>query len=201
METQMASQEGTPTSTSKQRELALFGPAPLIDGEDQVAYDELLAQVTSAVNPTDIIEKILVRDFVDLDWEVSRLRRLKASLMSATAYTGVEAVLQPLGAEAGLADEWAAGKRGAIKRVDRMLASAGLTMNSVMAQTLCNNIEVIKCIEDMIAAAEARRNDALCAIERHRVMLAHALRRAVRQVEDTEYQVIDAGADEPKSPA
>ena len=74
-------------------------------------------------------------------------------------------------------------------------------MNSVMAQTLCNRLEAIKCIEDMTAAAEARRNNALCEIERHRVMLAYALRRAVRQVEDTEYQVIDAGAIEPKSAA
>jgi hypothetical protein len=201
LETQMAAEEGNLTSTPKRRELALFGPPPLIEGEDPVAYDELLARVASAVSPSDIIEEILVRDFVDLDWEVSRLRRLKASLMSATAYTGVQAVLRPLGAGEALAEEWAAREPRAIKRVDRMLSSAGLTMNSVMAQTLCNHLEAIKCIEDMTAAAEARRNDALCEIERHRAMLAHALRRAVRQVEDTEYQVIDAGADEPKSAA
>ena len=52
---------------------SIFGPAPLLDGEDASAYDELLASVSSAVKPTDIIEKILVRDGVDLTWEKSPL--------------------------------------------------------------------------------------------------------------------------------
>jgi hypothetical protein len=33
----------------------LFGPPPLLEGEDPAAYDELAARVFSAVQPTDFI--------------------------------------------------------------------------------------------------------------------------------------------------
>jgi len=66
------------TTESRPAELAPFGPAPLIEGEDGAAYDELLARVSTAINPADILEDIWVRDLVDLLWEILRLRRLKA---------------------------------------------------------------------------------------------------------------------------
>jgi hypothetical protein len=62
-----------------------FGPPPLIEGDDRAAYDELLAQISAAVKPADILEDIWVRDIVDLVWEIFRLRRLKVNLMAATA--------------------------------------------------------------------------------------------------------------------
>ena len=57
--------------------LALFGPPPLLEGEDTVAYDELLVRISGAVKPTDIFEKIWIRDIVDLVWEAFRLCRLR----------------------------------------------------------------------------------------------------------------------------
>ena len=76
--------------------LAWLGPPPLFEGEDTAAYDELLARISGAVKPTDIIEEIWVGDIVDLVWEAVRLRRLKASLMTATAHKGLEEILKPL---------------------------------------------------------------------------------------------------------
>ena len=70
--------EITTTESRPAAELAPFGPAPLIEGEDGAAYDELLARVSTAINPADILEDIWVRDLVDLLWEILRLRRLKA---------------------------------------------------------------------------------------------------------------------------
>jgi hypothetical protein len=61
------------------RQLALFGPPPLIEGEDTRAYDELLTQISTAVKPANIPEDIWVQDIVDLVWEALRLRRLKAN--------------------------------------------------------------------------------------------------------------------------
>jgi hypothetical protein len=46
--------------------LALFGPAPLFEGEDTAAYDELLVRISETVKPADIVEEIWVRDIVDL---------------------------------------------------------------------------------------------------------------------------------------
>ena len=45
----------------------LFGPPPILEGEDPKAYDEILDRVFGAVGPTDFIEEIWVRDLVDVD--------------------------------------------------------------------------------------------------------------------------------------
>src|ERR1700682_5951683 len=73
-----------------------FGPAPLIEGEDAGAYDELLLRISAAVRPHDIFEVIWVRDIVDLVWEAFRLRRLKACLMTAGARKALARNLSPL---------------------------------------------------------------------------------------------------------
>jgi hypothetical protein len=59
----------------------LFGPPPVLAGEDGDAYDELLRRVCEAVQPVDVIDEILVVDVVALEWEVLRWRRLKAGLL------------------------------------------------------------------------------------------------------------------------
>jgi hypothetical protein len=184
--------------------LALFGPPPLLEGEDTAAYDELLVRISGAVNPADIFEEIWVRDLVDLVWEALRLRRLKASLMTATAYRGLEQILKPLVGfleEAGLAKAWAARDQSAIKRVDKLLASAGLTMDAVKAQTLSIGLDDIERIDRMIATAEVRRNAILREVDRHRTTWGQELRRAAQQAEDAEFKLIEAQSDKTKTAA
>ena len=60
----------------------IFGPPPVLPGEDASAYEALLACVSADVKPADIIEKIWVRDIVDHTWDIFRLRRIKVSLVS-----------------------------------------------------------------------------------------------------------------------
>jgi len=59
----------------------LFGSPVLLAGEDDAAYHELLSRVRTAINPAHIIDEIFIHDFVCLEWEVLRWRRLKSSLM------------------------------------------------------------------------------------------------------------------------
>jgi hypothetical protein len=61
--------------------LALFGPPPLLEGEDPATYDQLLARICAAVQPVDIIYEMLIANVVSLEWEVLRYRRLKWSLI------------------------------------------------------------------------------------------------------------------------
>jgi hypothetical protein len=105
-----------------------FGPPPLIEGDDRAAYDALLAQISGAVKPSDILEDIWVRDIVDLVWEIFRLRRLKVDLMAATAAKGLQKMMEPFSFEAwrDLMAAWTARKPEAIEQVERLLASAGL---------------------------------------------------------------------------
>jgi hypothetical protein len=170
----------------------LFCPPHLIAGEDPLAYDEFFAKVCATVKPADIIEEIWVRDFVDCDWNVRRYG-------AATAYEGLRKVLEPISFEGwhDLVEDWAARKPEAIEEVNRRLAAAGLTIDAVMAQTLCEHLDKFKGIEAMIAMAEARRDGALCEIERHRATLAHRLRQTVQQ-SDAEYQALEVKSAEPK---
>ena len=184
--------------------LALFGPPPLLEGEDTAAYDELLVRISGAVNPADIFEEIWVRDIVDLVWEALRLRRLKANLMTATAYRGLEQILKPLVGfleEEHLAKAWAARDQSAIKRVDKLLASAGLTMDAVMAQTLSISLDDIERIDRMIATAEVRRNAILREVDRHRTTWGQELRRAAQQAEEAGFKLIEAQSDKTKTAA
>ena len=139
----------------------LLGPPPVITGEDPDAFLELLDRVRADAKPKGIIEDILVRDFVDLLWDIRRLRRLKASLLQAAAHKGAgKAVLGPLVASwevDNLADNWALRRPRAIAKVDKVLAAAGLTSDAVMAETLALRLDPIERIERMIASQEGRQ--------------------------------------------
>jgi hypothetical protein len=174
-----------------------FGPAPLIEGEDAGAYDELLLRISAAVRPHDIFEEIWVRDIVDLVWEAFRLRRLKACLMTAGARTALAQRLSPLvGREQayGLARSWAARNPGASAEVEEHLATAGIGLDGIAAQGLCLELDFIERIERMIMAAEARRNAALREIDRHRATLGRQLRQAVLEAEAREIAIAEEGA-------
>ena len=173
----------------------LFGPPPLFDGEDPKIYDHLLAQVSTTVMPEDIFEDIWVRDIVDLTIEVLRLRRLKASLITANAYKGLSETLSPLvgrmQAET-LAEGWAARKSDVVEEVNKTLTSAGLSStDSILAETFCLKVNDIERIEHMMALAEMRRNSTLREIDRHRQTLGQKLRRAAQQLEDGQFRVIE----------
>ncbi len=168
----------------------LLGPPPVITGEDPDAFLELLDRVREDVNPNGIIEEIWVRDIVDLMWEIRRLRRLKASLLQAAAHHGLEKVLEPLfdGIGAELAENWARRNTRAIAKVDKVLAAAGLTFDAVMAATLALKFDDVERIERMIASQQGRMEAALREIDRHRAVLAEALRGAAKDIEEAEYE-------------
>jgi len=159
-----------------------FGPAPLAEGEDAEAYDELLLRVSSGVRPADILEEIWVRDVVDLTWEALRLRRLKAAILTMSARKALTDNLSKFigyaKAEA-LAGAWAAREAEAVATVAERLAAQGLALEALTAQGLTRALEPVERIARMIAQAEARRGAALREIERHRASFGPRLRAAV----------------------
>ena len=172
-----------PSHGPYQQTAAFAGPPPLIAGERPAGYDELLARVCETLQPSDVLEHIWVRDIVDLVWEVYRLRRLKADLMSAAAHEGMAQLLKPLLRSVepvGLARAWAARRENRVSMVEATLAAAGLTMDHVAAATLAIRISDFERIERMTASAEGRRNSALHELDLHRASFALRLRRAAR---------------------
>jgi hypothetical protein len=197
-----ASNNNTPTR------VVFFGPPPLLEGEDAAAYDALLAEVSGAVNPSDIIEEIWARDVVDITWEILRWRRLKANVLTTAMIVGLEqSLVRPLKLELhleqtirfkpnpakDLAHAWAANDPSAIKRVDELLTSVGATMETVQARALVWTLNNVERIDRLTKDAEMRRNAVLREIDRRRdhKTFAQALRAKVRDVEGAEFKRLE----------
>ena len=165
--------------------LEIFGPPPLLEGEDSKAYDTLLARVSGAVKPKDIIEEIWVRDIVNLTWDTLRLRRLTASCMKATARLGMRSLFDKLDLydKKPLIEGWSQGKPGAVEKIEKLLSDRGVTMDAVMAETLSISLEKIERFDNAIAKAEFRRNAAQREIERRRSAFAQSLIRTMEHIE------------------
>ena len=88
-----------------------------------------------------------------------------------------------------LADNWARRSSRAIAKVDKVLAAAGLNLDAVMAEALALRLYDIERIERMIASQEARFEAALREIDRHRAVLADALRGAA-EIEEAEFEEV-----------
>jgi hypothetical protein len=167
-----------------------IAPAPLLMGEDEADYAEIAGRIVGATAPRDALEELLLRDVIDLTWEILRLRRVKTGMLRAAMGAGVGAVLSaisyPYPHREELSKDWAAGDAGARQEVDAILGKAGLTIEEAAAKTLEIKINVFERFDRMLASAEARRNNALREIDRHRQAAGAAARKAIDEVEDVE---------------
>lgn len=185
-------------SESKPDLQVLLGPPPLLEGEDPTAYDALRRWILAEAAPTDVIEEILVREFADLQWEINRLRRLKAKLMKCVAHEGLDKLLEMLVNEKticgsvrrGLVVRWTRRDPEAINQVNDLLKGADLDQESIAAQTLAVKLDVFAQMDRMIMQSEARRNATLREVDRHREALARRLREASVAIEDAEFTEI-----------
>ncbi len=177
-------------------------PAPLLPGEADADYIGVAKRIVDAAPPTDAIEEFLTRDVIDLTWEILRLRRMKAGLLRVSNSSGVKRFLDTVGyderegfgSQKILVENWAAGDKGAQDEVAATLRKAQLTFEDVMAQTLAIKIDAFERIDRMLSSSEARRNNALREIERHREALGAATRRATDEIQDSEFRDVETGA-------
>ncbi len=141
------------------------------------------------------MERVLAYDFVLYQWELSRERILLANVMRTNQYKGLCEVLTPLmslSQAKTLSEGWFARKPDATEEVNKVLTSAGLSMDTVMAQTFSVELGVIERMNRMIEIKERRRNSCLHEIFRHRETLGQTLRRAVQQLEEGQLRVVDS---------
>jgi len=160
---------GTSRSTVAGR-LSLLGEPPVIDGEDANDFHRLLHEISEGINPIDMIEEILVYDVAILLWEGSRLRRLKVSFLRERVRSDPPEDLNSLVADEPeqLFHDWARQEPAAVQQVNELLARHGLTMDSIMATVLLENLEFIGQIDHMLTVVETRRFALLRQIDRRR---------------------------------
>ena len=181
--------------------LAGIAPAPLLPGEAEVDYIGVAARIVAAAQPTDAIEEFLTRDVIDLTWEILRLRRVKAGLLRTSTSSGVSRVMVNLGYDERkgfgsarrLGESWATGDKSAKNEVTAALEKAQLSIEDVTAEALESKIDSFERLDRMLSSAEARRNNALREIDRHREALGAAMRQAVDEVQDAEFRDVETG--------
>src|SRR5262249_39934504 len=69
----------------------LLRKRPIMAGEDPADYGLLMKLVSRDVRPQDLREWLLVKDIVDSEWEVLRLRGLKVTMLHAMVPRAVRA--------------------------------------------------------------------------------------------------------------
>lgn len=191
-------QSSEQTARKRDHVQRLMGEPLLLSGEDCAAYDDLLTEVTEAVQPTDILEQIWIRDAVDRQWEILRQRRLKTALIVANRQDALREILQPLLSDGELQNwdddkragtlsrQYVLGNKRTIKQVDNLLRQANLTKDVIYAHAMARQIAAFEAFDRLIWAAEARRDASLREIEHHRAAFGRRLRCAMAQVEPVE---------------
>ena len=204
-----------------------FGPAPLLEGENASAYNDLSAAVFGRLKPADIIEEMWTKDVVDLIWEHQRWRRYRENYINSEVSADLAKVLNPLidlyalhpgssfmaqceRAAAKLTNapgedlvrRWAAGEADAITQVNDLLASAKMSMDTVVARTAARLLETIGGFNRLISSAEWRRDALLREIMRRREAFALRVRDELAGVgAPSATKTIDAQVTQPNESA
>ena len=167
----------------------MLGTRPILPSEDHKAYDQLTYKFRAAISPKDIVEEILVRDVIDLTWEVQRLKNYKNQILQFNQGSALEKVFDQIfgygSVKRELIDKWKKGDPLAKEKVNQELTSRGFEISVVDAMNFRLNIGDIERIDRLIMQAEARRMAHLREVQRHRSFLAEIMREAIAAHEDS----------------
>lgn len=169
----------------------IFGPPPILEGEDAEAYNEILDRVFAAIRPTDVVEEILARDHTDVTWEKHRWRQALTTLINdeiseevnKEAASLAHAQTEPLeGAEKEEMDalldptvsweERAARYPRANETFQELFSSAksAVDVDLIRAKVMRKNFTTIERFNGLIVIAQRRSDDIIRELDRHRFM-------------------------------
>jgi hypothetical protein len=182
-------------SGSKSKQLDLFGPPPILYGEDEAAYQEMVAGFSDALGPKDMIEKFWVHDLVNAAWNLIRFRRIKDTFLADKAGREIEqkvswmAVIDPklregtesekeemeklLDPDSELDwDELIEQYPRANEKYEKFLsaAKARLDENLIQAKIVVMQLSTIEQIERLNAIAQHRYDAIIREFDRHRLV-------------------------------
>ena len=173
---------------------SLFGPPPILSGENAKAYEAMLDRVVSAIEPRDFIEEIWARDLTDVGWHLFRWRRIQAAYLADQVADAADEQASRLAiAETESLqgtekedmdrfltselrwDERATSHPRANEKFRELTAAAKSTLNMdlVHAGVIRTHLYSIQQIESLIGAAQQRIDEIMRELDRHRMMQKH----------------------------
>jgi len=151
-----------------------LGEPPLINGEKLEEYRALHSYFARATQPRNALEWTLLRDVVDLTWEIRRYRRAGDQFIRGGRKDAMASLLQgfydegtgivtPASSHAGTAAAAAMAKNGEAGEngIASILKCYGLTLETVTSQALVLRAGALERLERLIISAERRRAVAL----------------------------------------
>ena len=157
----------------------ILGP-PAVRADQHTAFDELWGLFRDALQPKNFIDEMLIRNIADLEMEVRTLRKLKSALMTSSQDSGLITLLDKLGLDYTkrnkLSEAWMRREPEAVKEVEALLKKGQLGGDDILAQTLANRIDAFEKVDRMTAQAEARRNNHIDELMRHKASWGEPLK-------------------------
>jgi hypothetical protein len=178
------------TGTKVAELLHLFGPTPVLSSENIGSYQQVMAQFLEDFAPRDFIEELLIKELADSTWEAARYARYKTLLMerrfrdrleyqarrgNATAQSKVALAEKPPVQNGWLSIDPDDVLDELLEEVDAILLKPAAELDHFHAVEV--GLVYYEHLDNLFAAAVARRNNALNRIERYRAGFSHSLRQ------------------------
>jgi len=183
--------------TDAQAERDIWGPPPLLAGEDPEVYASFRLGILNSIKPRDFLEEVYAEDVVAESWQIRRLRKYQDALVKekTRAKIATEFGWQPLLPEstrhiAELSRRWASGEPEAQRQVRAALEKALTSEAELVALTFRAEIYTVAKIDALLDAAGSRRDKFLREIDRRRPRFASELSRASEAAIDAAYEVV-----------
>ncbi len=129
----------------------LFYGAPLIGGESISDYNHMTAQVNAAVEPEDVFDRIYVKQVVDANLEIERLRHVYIATITVEYH---ELAKKQMGIKLGStkeADQWMqASSAHSEKYLSERLNDAGINTTQLQADALRKKLGLITEISKLL---------------------------------------------------
>jgi hypothetical protein len=174
----------------------MFDDVPLVGNERREDYNGFFAVIAAAESPSDAIDWLLLKDLVDLSWEIRRERRIRAGIVKLHQITVISDLLKSSFGTTNMlqsamnrifhagteAQSWANDEQSR-KSVELKLKEKGYDADSVLAQAYLRGARDIDAIDNRITRCEVRRNGVLKEIARRNERKAQKLARTLDFVE------------------
>jgi len=186
---------------------SLFGDPPVLSTENRKIYSDLLCKVTQAVKPNNTIVWMLIKDVVDLSWEIRRLRRYKAQLIEIERRSRLDAIeideetaklppeQQPKPFPQLMPELFPPRPPSKVYKQHQKRKKTELHAERGSAMAFLAVISEYERIDRLLVSAEQRRNSVLREMLHYQETLAHLVRQASDEIIDAEYKEAPAAAE------
>ncbi len=151
----------------------ILGAPALVGCESAEVFYRMMSRFVVEFSPQTVTEWLLVWDLVNVNWEIARYRRMKASFIRAESPAAADRLLRDddkrgifrLKAFSPPVPADKTGRSGA----KELLASSGISLDDVAGAAAFYMVKKLTQIEDLIERLELRRERQFKELQAHRV--------------------------------